>query len=427
MNALVIGSGGREHALVRKLALSPQLETVYVAPGNPGMEESGTCVMLDTSDQGSVAAWAKDKSVDLVVIGPEVPLAEGLADTLTGAGIPTFGPSAKGAEIESSKAFAKGLMQKYGIPTAEFVRCQTFEEAQAAIDDFDARGIRAVVKASGLAAGKGAVVTDTAAEAKATAKEMMVDRIFGEAGDVVVIEERMSGPEVSIFALTDGTHAVILPPSQDHKPIGEGDTGLNTGGMGAYCPVPIMNDALLQEIVDTVLLPTVQALEKEGRPYCGCLYGGLMMVDGKSKVIEFNCRFGDPETQAVLAAFDEDLFPILLDCAMGRLTGTRIVPADRAAGMVVLASGGYPGGYEKGKTIRGLETFSDETDLWVVHAGTKRDQERIVTSGGRVLGVVGTSDAGLIPALDRTYEGVRRIEFENAYYRKDIGYRVRNA
>ncbi len=426
LNVLVIGTGGREHALARKIAESNRAGRVFAAPGNPGMKECAELVDLNTSDSAAITAWAKENSIDLVVIGPEVPLAEGLADSLRKAGLSVFGPNAVGAEIESSKAFSKELMQKYDIPTAEFERCTTLEDAIAAIDRFAAKGMKVVVKASGLAAGKGAVVTDSSDEAKATATEMMQDRIFGAAGDVVVIEERMQGPEVSVFALTDGTHAVILPPAQDHKPIGEGDTGPNTGGMGAYCPVPIVDDALLQEIVDTVILPTIAAMEKEGRNYCGCLYAGLMLVDGKPKVIEFNCRFGDPETQAVLPAFDEDLLPILLDCAEGKLGGTRILPADRSAAMVVMASGGYPGSYEKGKAISGLDHFGTENDLWVVHAGTKRDGDTWLTAGGRVLGVVATSETGLVAALDRAYEGVARIAFDGAVFRKDIGYRVRS-
>ena len=424
MKTLVIGTGGREHALARKLAESPQVDQVLAAPGNPGMESCATLVSVDVADHGAVVDLAKREAVDLVVVGPEAPLAAGLADALKDAGLAVFGPSKLAAEIESSKAFAKDLMKRHGIPTAAFDRCETPEEAYAAIDRFHNSGMQVVVKASGLAAGKGAIVTETADEAKASVKEIMVDRLFGAAGDEVVIEERMHGPEVSVFALTDGTHAIVLPPSQDHKPIGEGDTGPNTGGMGAYCPVPIVDDEVLMEIIDSVMMPTIRALNEEGRPYCGCLYGGFMLVNGKPKVIEFNCRFGDPETQAVLASFDQDLFPILQACAAGSLNESHVISAKRSSAMVVVASGGYPGSYEKGKVISGLDAV-DEDDLWVIHAGTKRDGDAIVTAGGRVLGVVATSGQSLLAALDRCYEGVARIGFDGAMCRKDIGFRVR--
>jgi len=369
-----------------------------------------------------IAIWAEENKMDLVVVGPEIPLAEGIADSLLERGVPVFGPDRKAARIESSKVFAKELMDRHGIPTAEFVICDTVTQAEDAIRQFTSAGKQVVVKADGLAAGKGAIVTKGREEALEAVRRVMVDRIFDSAGDRVVIEERLRGPETSILALTDGEHLAVLPPSQDHKAIGEGDTGLNTGGMGAYSPVPLVDDSLLNRIVKTILRPTIRAMKQDGCPYRGILYAGLMIVNGDPYVIEFNCRFGDPETQAVLPVVEEDLLPLLKQSADGDLGPDRIVAANGAALCVVMASGGYPESYEKGKAIDGLENGLGE-GIVVFHAGTSMKDGHLVTAGGRVLGVTGIG-RDFREAAKRAYLGTSQISFDKAYYRHDIGYRV---
>ena len=422
MKVLIVGSGGREHTLAWKIAQSPELSDLYCAPGNPGVAQYGQLVRTASGRVEEIAAWAQDHEIDLVVVGPEAPLAEGITDLFKDIGIPAFGPSRAAARIESSKVFAKKLMERHGIPTAPFEVCETPNEAQAAIDRFMTAGKEVVIKADGLAAGKGAMVTETREEALAAVQRAMVDLAFGAAGEQVVVEERLRGPEVSILAVTDGTHIVVLPPSQDHKPIGENDTGPNTGGMGAYSPVPLITQDSLDRIIETILRPTVSAMRSEGYPYRGTLYAGLMIVDGDPYVIEFNCRFGDPEAQAVLPVLGEDLLPLLRQSATGTFDSDRVIPPDGAALCVVMASGGYPGPYEKGKIIQGLEEdFGD--DVVVFHAGTAIENDRFITAGGRVLGVTGIG-RNFHEASKRAYAGVERISFEGAYYRRDIGYRV---
>ncbi len=425
-SVMVVGSGGREHALIWKINQSEAVEQLWGAPGNAGTAALARRMPMAADAVSNLASFSLIERLSLVVVGPEQPLALGLADACMVEGVPVFGPTQYAARIESSKIFARNLMKKYNIPSPEFGSFDDPAAAKGYVRDLAGRGKQCVVKADGLAAGKGAIVTSSPEEADAAIDQCMVEKAFGDAGASVLIEERISGPELSIFAITDGKHMAILPPSQDHKPIGEGDTGLNTGGMGAYSPVPIATDELMKEIQDTILRPTLDGMEKEGCPYSGLLYAGIMLVDGKPSVIEFNCRFGDPETQAVLPAIDEDLYPLLLAAAEGKLGEDRMIPAARTALTVVMASGGYPGPYEKGKVIEGLDAVATEFQgrALVFHAGTEQNDNQIVTSGGRVLAVTGVG-ADFDEACANAYAAVDKISFEGAYYRKDIGYRVR--
>ncbi len=427
MKILVIGGGGREHALVWKLKQSPECTDLFCAPGNAGIDRMAQAVPIGVGQIDKLAAFAKKERIDLVVVGPEMPLADGIADVLRDQGTAVFGPSKEAAQIEGSKIFARRLMENYGIPTPEFESFTDPTEALDFVHQLASRGKQCVVKADGLAAGKGAIVTSTMEEADRAIRQCLVDKQFGEAGSTVVIEERLHGPELSILAVTDGKKIAVLPPSQDHKPIGEGDTGLNTGGMGAYSPVPVVSDDLIETIRKTVLVPAIQGMESEGVPYTGVLYAGLMLCENHPYVIEFNCRFGDPETQAVLPAIGEDLLPLLLASAQGDMKEDRIIPASQSALCVVMASGGYPGSYEKGKEIHGLyEAASTMGDRGIVfHAGTKDSDGKTVTSGGRVLGVTGLG-TDFDEACSNAYQAVELIEFENACFRKDIGYRVRS-
>ncbi len=422
MRVLLVGSGGREHTLAWKIAQSQKVSELFCIPGNPGIANHAKLAVVGSGRADDIAEWAANHKIDLVVVGPEAPLAEGIIDRLSERGIRGFGPSRAAARIESSKVYAKELMKRAGIPTADFAVCDTPHEAQSAIERFISAGKKVVVKADGLAAGKGAIVTDSREEALAAVKKCMVDLSFGAAGQRVVVEERLTGPEASILAITDGNRMVVLPPSQDHKPIGEGDTGPNTGGMGAYSPVPLVTDPLLQQIVDTVLRPAIRTMQAEGCPYRGVLYAGLMMVDGDPNVIEFNCRFGDPETQAVLPVLGEDLVPLLEDSATESLKEDRVVSPSGAALCAVIASKGYPGLYEKGKIIRGLDQDTNGKGM-IFHAGTAMRDGQVVTAGGRVLGVTGTGK-DFHEARESAYAIIDGISFEGAYYRTDIGYRV---
>ncbi len=426
MKILVIGNGGREHTLVWKIKQSPLCTRLFCAPGNAGMENLAELIDIKVDAIDEIASFAKQEAIDLVVVGPEAPLAAGLADACREQGVDVFGPSGKAAQIESSKIFARDLMKKYGIPSPAFESFEEPEPAKQYVRELAKEGTRVVVKADGLAAGKGAIVTNNPLEAEKAIDLCMKEKAFGDAGSRVLIEERIQGPELSILAITDGKKIVILPPSQDHKPIGEGDTGPNTGGMGAYSPVPIVTEAVIEEIRKTVLEPAISGMEKEGCPYSGVLYAGLMMCDGKPYVIEFNCRFGDPETQAVLPVINEDLLPLLQQSAQGNLQEDRMITASGSAMCVVIASGGYPGSYEKGKTITGLEEAEKQmqNQAVVFHAGTAKKDGEIVTSGGRVLGVTGMGQ-DFDEAFSNAYQAVEMISFEGMYYRKDIGYRVR--
>ena len=422
MRILLIGGGGREHALAWKLVQSPNVEKLYAAPGNPGMAllQKCECINLNVDDLEGVADYAEEKSIDLTVVGPEAPLVAGLADVFKRRGLPVFGPSKAAAQLEGSKAFSKELMAKYNIPTAFFKICEDIEAAKAYVEE---KGAPIVVKADGLAAGKGVVVAMTKQEALDAIDDMMGDHKFGAAGARVVLEEYMEGEEASLLAFTDGKTVVPMIAAQDHKRVFDGDEGPNTGGMGTYAPAHVMTDILRLKATELVLKPVVAAMAKEGTPYQGCLYAGLMIKGDSVKVVEFNCRFGDPETQVVLPLLDGDLAEIMLACATGTLDKVEVAWHDKAAVCVVMASGGYPESYEKGKEITGLAAAEEDKDVVVFHAGTKEADGKIVTSGGRVLGVTAV-DASIKAARDRAYAAVEKIAFEKNFYRKDIAWRA---
>lgn len=416
MNILVIGSGGREHALYWKLSESPQTEQIYAIPGNPGM---GASAAIALDDHAAILRFAKEHEIGLVVVGPEVPLMNGLVDELEAAGIRAFGPRANAAEIEGSKSFAKDLMKKYGIPTARYEVFTAAEPARAYIRQ---EGAPIVVKADGLAAGKGVIVAMTEQEALDAVDAIMEDHSFGDAGARVVIEEFMEGEEASLLAFTDGRTIRPMISAQDHKRAYDGDRGPNTGGMGTYAPAPVMTPEMTERAVEEILKPTIAAMAKEGRTYRGCLYLGLMVTADGPKVVEFNARFGDPETQVVLPLLDSDLVAIMCACADGTLADVPIRWKDGAAVCVVLASGGYPGHYEKGQEIHGLAD-AEAMGALVFHAGTAMKDGKLVTNGGRVLGVVGRG-ADISSAVDAAYAAATKISFKDAYYRKDIAHRA---
>ena len=416
----MVGNGGREHALLWKLRRDAPSADLRITRGNGGTRDLAGTIDLDPTDVGAVAAWADAEDVDLVVVGPEAPLAAGLVDALDQRGVPAFGPTAAAAEIEASKAFSKDVMREAGVPTADY---RTFTDAGAATAYIREQGAPIVVKASGLAAGKGAIVCDTAAQALDAVSEMMQDRAFGKAGDTVVIEEFMTGEELSVFALTDGRDVALLQPSQDHKQVGEGDTGPNTGGMGAYSPVSIVDEALLERVREEILLPTLDELRRRDRPFRGLLYAGLMLTDEGPKVVEFNGRFGDPETQAVLPLLASSLLePMEAIAGGGSVAGLEPDFRTGAAVTTVLASGGYPGSYEKGKPVTVPEAIERSDDVLVFHAGTTRRNGRLVTDGGRVLGVTGLG-SDFRTAADRSRDAAAAIEFPDKQYRTDIGWR----
>ena len=416
MNILVIGSGGREHALYWKLSESPQTEQIYAIPGNPGM---GASAAIALDDHAAILRFVKEHKIGLVVVGPEVPLMNGLVDELEAAGIRAFGPRANAAEIEGSKSFAKDLMKKYGIPTARYEVFTAAEPARAYIRQ---EGAPIVVKADGLAAGKGVIVAMTEQEALDAVDAIMEDHSFGDAGARVVIEEFMEGEEASLLAFTDGTTIRPMISAQDHKRAYDGDRGPNTGGMGTYAPAPVMTPEMTERAVEEILKPTIAAMAKEGRTYRGCLYLGLMVTADGPKVVEFNARFGDPETQVVLPLLDSDLVAIMCACADGTLADVPIRWKDGAAVCVVLASGGYPGHYDKGQEIHGLAD-AEAMGALVFHAGTAMKAGKLVTNGGRVLGVVGRG-ADISSAVDAAYAAAAKISFKDAYYRKDIAHRA---
>lgn len=422
MRVLLIGGGGREHALAWKLVQSLKVEKLYAAPGNPGMAllQKCECINLNVDDLEGVADYAEEKSIDLTVVGPEAPLVAGIADVFKRRGLPVFGPSKAAAQLEGSKAFSKELMAKYDIPTAFFKICEDIDTAKAYVEE---KGAPIVVKADGLAAGKGVVVAMTKQEALDAIDEMMGDHKFGAAGARLVLEEYMEGEEASLLAFTDGKTVVPMIAAQDHKRVFDGDEGPNTGGMGTYAPAPVMTDILRLKATELILKPVVEAMAKEGTPYQGCLYAGLMIKGESVKVVEFNCRFGDPETQVVLPLLDGDLAEIMLACATGTLDKVDVAWHNKAAVCVVMASGGYPESYEKGKEITGLNDAEADKNVVVFHAGTKESEGKIVTSGGRVLGVTAV-DSSIKSARDRAYAAVEKIAFEKNFYRKDIAWRA---
>ncbi|WP_124726511.1 phosphoribosylamine--glycine ligase [Staphylospora marina] len=419
MRVLVVGGGGREHAIVWKLAQSPDVEKIWCAPGNGGIAELAECVPIQAHDVEALLEFALERNVDLTVVGPEDPLMRGIVNRFQEHGLHIFGPTAEGAKIEGSKRFAKELMQKYGIPTAKFRVFSDADEAKAYLRE---QGVPIVVKADGLAAGKGVVVARTMEEAERAVEDAMVRKVFGEAGAEVVIEECLEGQELSLMAFFDGHRVVPMVPAQDHKPVFDGDRGPNTGGMGTYSPVPQIPEDVIRRAEEEILRPMQHVFESEGILYRGVLYAGLMWTADGPKVIEFNARFGDPETQVVLPRLDGDLARILLDVSTGRLRPDDVKWKSEAAVCVVMAAGGYPGPVEKGRVIEGLPA-AERPDVIVFHAGTARENGQLVTAGGRVLGVTALG-SGLREARDKAYETVRSIRFAGAHYRSDIAFRA---
>ncbi len=425
-NILIIGGGGREHALGWKLKQSKRCGNLYFAPGNGGTARLGTNLdihpdRVDTKTVDEIDYFCRQNKVGLIVIGPEDPLAQGLADRLARPGRAVFGPTAAASRLEADKAFAKQLMKGASIPTAD---SRTFTDYSAAVRYVENRETPVVVKAAGLAKGKGAIVCDDIPQAVEALRLCMKDKAFGEAGLTVVVEERLVGQEVSILAIVDGRNIFVLDPAQDHKQVGEGDTGLNTGGMGAYSPTPLVNDALISQIESEILVPTVDAFRRDGIEYRGVLYAGLMLTAGGPKTLEFNCRFGDPETQPLMMRLKGDLVDIMLATCEGRLDEVDLSWDPRCCCCVVMASGGYPGEYRKGLPITGIEDAEQDSEVTVFHAGTKLDKSgELVTSGGRVLNVCAMG-SDLKDARRKANAACDKIHFEDAYYRRDIGYRV---
>ncbi len=420
LNILVIGQGGREHTLVWKIAQSPLVEKIYCAPGNAGIAQiAETIPMGDNFD--TIVDWAESENIDLTVVGPENPLAAGIVDAFRERGLKAFGPDKQAARLEGSKDFAKQIMAKNDIPTAAY---RTFDDADEAIDYIKTNNTSVFVKADGLAAGKGVIPGRTIADAIQAVKTILVDRAFGEAGNSVVIEEELIGEEASFTVLVDGTHCLPFVSSQDHKMSHDGDTGKNTGGMGAYSPAPVMTPELHDYVMERVVYPTIKGMADIGCPFKGVLYVGLMITDAGPKVLEFNCRFGDPETQVLLPRLKSDLVPLLMACIDGTLDQhTDVEWHTEAAACVVMASGGYPNPYQTGKTITGLAEAASINDVTVFHAGTKQDGQNVVTAGGRVLGVTALAE-DLKSAIEQAYRGVSTIQFDDAHWRSDIGYRA---
>ena len=420
MKVLVIGSGGREHAICLALSKSAKVTELYCAPGNGGIAQVASCIDIKATDIPGVVNWAKENCVDFVMVAPDDPLAMGMVDALQAAGIKAFGPTAAAAIIEGSKAFSKELMKKYGIPTATY---ETFTDMQQALDYVEAQGAPIVVKCDGLALGKGVVVAQTVEEAKNAVINMMQNKAFGESGSTVVIEECMFGPECTVLAFTDGKTIVPMPSSQDHKRAYDGDQGPNTGGMGAISPCPNFTPELSELCMNTIFKPTIEALNHEGRTFKGVIYFGLMLTSEGPKVVEYNARFGDPECQALLSLLDCDLMDILEACVDGTLAETPVKFYNGASCCLVLASGGYPVSYEKGKEICGLDQVKNAT---VYHAGTKQTDGKYYTNGGRVLGVTAVADT-LRSAVDAAYAAAKPITFEKMHFRNDIGYHILDA
>ncbi|MFP4084090.1 MAG: phosphoribosylamine--glycine ligase [Desulfonatronovibrio sp.] len=417
MNILIVGSGGREHALAWKIRQSPLAENIFIAPGNGGTAAIGENIQVSDNDIPGIIKLAKDKKIDLVVVGPELPLVLGLADALEREKIPCFGPGAYAAQLEGSKAFSKFLMAEAEVPTADF---KVFEDYAQADEYLKKQNYPLVIKADGLAAGKGVVVAADLAEAREALHDMMVKQVFGKAGEIVIIEEALAGEEASFLAFCDGHDFALLPSSQDHKRIGENDTGPNTGGMGAYSPAPVLPEARYQETADLVIKPIIQHLEEMGRPFRGILYAGLMFTKDGPKVLEYNVRFGDPECQPLLMRMESDIVELMMACVQGKLKSTEIAINPQAAVCVVLAAGGYPRQYRKGHVISGIEDAEQDPGVKVFQAGTKQKNRRIVTNGGRVLGVTALG-SDLEQAVTKCYQAAEKVDFEDKYLRRDIG------
>lgn len=414
MKILVVGGGGREHAIIKKIKENKAVEEIFALPGNGGIAADATCVDIGAKDIDKIVEFAVEKQIDFAIVAPDDPLVLGAVDALQEKGIKTFGPNKAAAIIEGSKAFSKDLMKKYGIPTAEY---ETFTQMDEALEYVETCQIPVVVKADGLALGKGVIIAETREQATDAVKSMMADKVFGESGSKVVIEEFLTGPEVSVLSFTDGNTLVPMVSSMDHKRALDGDKGLNTGGMGTVAPNPYYTKELATECMEKIFIPTMEAMKAEGRTFSGCLYFGLMLTPNGPKVIEYNCRFGDPETQVVLPLLESDLLDIMLKIYDGKLNEAEVKFADKSACCVVMASDGYPTSYEKGFEI----TMPKDKNIYV--AGAKLDGDKLVNSGGRVLGVTETADT-LEEAIQKAYETVGTVHFENAYYRKDIGKRA---
>ncbi|MCQ2546310.1 MAG: phosphoribosylamine--glycine ligase [Clostridia bacterium] len=420
MKIMVVGGGGREHAIIKSLAKNPKAEAIYALPGNGGIASDAECVDIKATDIEGIVEFAKAKAIDYAVVAPDDPLAMGAVDALNALGIRAFGPDKKAAVIEASKIFSKNLMKKYGIPTAAY---EVFEEPKAALEYLKTSPIPVVIKADGLALGKGVVIAETREEAEAAVHSMMEDRKFGDSGTKIVIEEFLTGPEVSVLSFTDGRTVVPMVSSQDHKRALDGDKGLNTGGMGTVAPNPYYTEEVAERCMKEIFLPTIEAMNAEGRTFRGCLYFGLVITADGPKVIEYNCRFGDPETQVVLPLLESDLLEIMEAVTDGRLSEVPVKFADKCACCVVIASGGYPGSYEKGCEIT-MGEMDENTEVFV--AGAALQDDVLKTSGGRVMGVTSVAPT-LAEAIDAAYENVKKISFEKAYYRTDIGKRALEA
>ena len=419
LKILVLGSGGREHALCWKIAQSPLLEKLYCAPGNGGIESVADCVALDIESPDAVLKFAKEQVIDLVVIGPEGPLVAGLADALMAENIAAFGPVAAAAQLEGSKGFTKAICAAYDIPTAAYGRFKSAADAHAYLDTHPAP---IVVKADGLAAGKGVIIAETDDQARAAVNDIF-DGAFGQAGAELVIEEFMTGEEASCFVLTDGVNALPLATAQDHKRVGEGDTGLNTGGMGAYSPAKIVTPALLEDTMKRIIQPTLTAMGDKGSPYRGVLYAGLMLTEDGPKLVEYNARFGDPECQVLMLRLKSDLVPALMATATGDISDLDLEWHDEDAMTVVMAAKGYPGSYSKGTQIEGLDAAGADSDTQIFHAGTKSEDGKTLAVGGRVLNVT-SKGQDLRAAKDKAYAALEKVDWEEGFYRRDIGWRA---
>ncbi len=416
MKILVVGGGGREHAIIKKIKENKNVEKIFALPGNGGIAADAECVNIKATDIDLVVDFAVENKIDYAVVAPDDPLVLGAVDALEAKGIPCFGPNKNAAIIEGSKVFSKNLMKKYGIPTAEY---EVFDNAENALKYLETAPVPTVIKADGLALGKGVIIAQSREEAKEAVRSMMLDKVFGNSGNNIVIEEFLTGPEVSVLAFTDGKTLVPMVSSMDHKRAGDGDTGLNTGGMGTVAPNPYYSDEVAFECMKKIFLPTVDAMNKEGRTFKGCLYFGLMLTEKGPKVIEYNCRFGDPETQVVLPLLESDLLTVMQSVTNETLSETEVKFSDKNACCVIMASKGYPQSYEKGFEISVPDDISDS----VYVAGAALKDGKIVTSGGRVLGVTAVEDT-LEEAIEKAYKKVEKIKFENSYYRKDIGQRA---
>ena len=422
MRVLVIGSGGREHALVWKIKQSPKVEKIFCAPGNAGTSEFADNIPIAADDIEGLLQFAMKKEIGLTVVGPEQPLVMGIVDRFEVKGLRIFGPSASAAELEGSKSFSKDIMQKYGLPTAEY---KIFTSAESATKYIQAKNCPLVVKANGLAAGKGVLLCRSSREALVAVDTIMRQRLFGEAGDQIVVEEFLEGQEISVLAFSDGQTVLLMDSAQDHKAVYDGDIGPNTGGMGAYSPAPVFTEIMRQKVRDKIMLPMVRAMQQEGRTYKGILYAGLMLTKTGPQILEFNARFGDPETQPLMVRMETDIIPLFEACIDGTLGQCQVNWKNKSSVCVVMTAEGYPGTYQKGEIISGLQNANSTPEVVVFHAGTKEQDGKVLTNGGRVLGVTATG-ANTESAIQRAYDAVGKVNWRGVHYRKDIGSRGRS-